>query len=87
MNPKEFPAKRKAHLIFAGAFLLALGFGVTTELIAGQTFLGATWNAISEIRPMDYLMFALFWYGFAVYHPVDGWYSPLTTLNLSSNQK
>ena len=89
MNPRGFLAKRKVHLIFAGALILALAFNITIDLAAGQPFLGATGKAISEIRPMEYLMVAIFWYASAVYHPTDGWYSPLITLKLSesNNQK
>ncbi|MGH9881835.1 MAG: hypothetical protein ACRD6N_10395 [Pyrinomonadaceae bacterium] len=89
MNPREFLAKRKAHLIFAGALLFVLAFNITIGFTAGQTFLGATWRAISEIRPMDYLMFALFGYACAVHRPKDDWDSSFITLNLSrsNNQK
>jgi uncharacterized membrane protein YbhN (UPF0104 family) len=89
MNPKDSLMKRKKHLIFPGLFLLVLAFNVTVALMAGQTFLGATWKAISDIRPMDYLMFALFWYSCAVHRPIDAWGSSLIALNLfwSNNQK
>jgi hypothetical protein len=89
MSPREFLAKWKTHLFFVGAFLSVLAFNITIGFTAGQTFLGATGRAISEIRPMDYLMFALFWYACAVHRPKDGWDSSLITLNLSrsNNQK
>jgi len=83
MNPREFLAKRKTHLIFVGVFLFVLAFNIIIGFMAGQTFLGATWRAINEIRPMDYLMFALFWYACAVHRPKDDWDSSLITLNLS----
>ena len=74
---KEFLAKWKTHLFFAGAFLSVLVFNITIGFTAGQTFLGATWRAIGEIRAMDYLMFALFWYVCAVHRPKDDWDIPL----------
>jgi hypothetical protein len=84
MNPREFLARRKAHLIFVGAFIVVvLAFNITIGFTEGRTFLGATWMAISEIRPMDYLMFALFWYACAVHRPKDDWDSSLISLNLS----
>jgi hypothetical protein len=83
MNPREFLAKWKTHLFFVGAFLFVLAFNITIGFTAGQTFLGATWKAITEITPMDYLMFALFWYGCAVHRPKDDWDSSLISLNLS----
>jgi hypothetical protein len=88
MNPREFLAKRKTHLIMVSLFLSVLAFNITMAFTAGQTFLGATWTAVSEIKLMDYLMFALFWYA-CVHRPKDGWDSSLTTLNLSrsNNQK
>ena len=88
MNPREFLAKWKTHLFFVGSLLFILALNVTIGFRAGQTFLGATWRAISEIRPMEYAMFALFWYACAVHRPKDDWRSSLITLNLSrSNQK
>ena len=80
---KEFLAKRKAHLIFGTAFICVLAFNIIIGLTAGQTVLGATWKGLSALRPMDYLMFALFWYACAVHPPRDDWYSPLISLNLS----
>lgn len=80
---KEFLAKRKAHLIFASAFLFVLVLNIIIGFTAGQTVLGAIWNGISSIRPMDYLMFALFWYACAVHRPKADWDSPLISLNLS----
>jgi hypothetical protein len=80
---KEFLAKRKAHLIFVSAFLLVLALNIIIGFMAGQTVLGATWNGISEIKPMEYLMLALFWYACAVHRPKDDWHSPLISLQLS----
>jgi hypothetical protein len=79
---KELLARRKAHLIFPSAFLLALVFEITIGLMAGQTVLNALWNAISAIKPIDYVMFAGFWYMCAVHRPRDDWDSTLTSLNL-----
>jgi uncharacterized membrane protein YbhN (UPF0104 family) len=80
---KEFLAKRKVHLFFGGIFLIVMVLNITIAFMAGQTFLGATWKAIGEIRPMDYLMFALFWYMCAVHRPKDDWHSSCISLNLS----
>ena len=54
MNPRDFLAKWKTHLFFVSALLFVLTFNITIGFRAGQTFLGATWRAISEIRPMEY---------------------------------
>ena len=85
MNPKEFIAKRKTHLIFAGAFLLVLFFNITLGLMSGESVLGATCRGFSEIRPMEYAMFAAFWYAFAVHRPKDDWSSSFVSLNLSGS--
>lgn len=89
MNLREFLAKRKIHLFFVGAFLSVLALNFTIGLTSGQTFLSATWTAFSEIRPADYVMFALFWYACVTHRPKDDWHSPFTTLNLfqSNNRK
>lgn len=80
---KEFLAKRKAHLIFGTAFLFVIALNTIFGVTAGQTLLGATWDGITSVRPMDYVMFALFWYACAVHRPKDDWHSPLISLNLS----
>ena len=88
MNPREFLAKWKTHLLFVSILLVVLAFNITIALSAGQNFLSATSGAISEIRPMDYAMLALFWYVCAVHRPKDDWESSFIGLNLTrSNQK
>ena len=84
---KELLAKRKAHLIFPSAFLLAVVFEITIGLMSGQTVFAALWNAISAIKPIDYVMFAAFWYMCAVHRPRDDWGSTLTSLNLFRTEK
>ena len=80
---EEFLAKRKAHLIFGTAFLFVIALNTIFGLTAGQTLLGATWDGITSVRPMDYAMFALFWYACAVHRFKDDWHSPLISLDLS----
>src|SRR5688572_24172270 len=82
MHLREFLAQRKAHLIFGSAFLLVLILNATINVIAGETVLGAVWKSISKIKPLDYIMFALFWYACTVHRPKDDWRSPLITLGL-----
>jgi hypothetical protein len=83
MNPREFLAKRKAHLIFVGAFLFAIVVNITIGLMKGETLPSAAWRGISEIKPMEYIMFVLFWYFCAVHRPKDDWGSSFISLNLS----
>ena len=80
---KEFLAKRKAHLFFGTAFLFVVALNTILGLTAGQTLLDATWNGITAVRPMDYVMFALFWYACAVHGLKDDWHIPLISLDLS----
>lgn len=85
MNLREFIVRSKPHLIFGGMFLIVLFLNTTIALMAGETFLGATWKAISEIKPMDYAMFVIFWYACSVHRPKDDWDSSLIVLNLSGS--
>ena len=85
MNPKEFIGRRKTHLIFASAFLLVLFFNITLGLMSGESVLHATWSGFSEIRPMEYAMFAAFWYALAVHRPKEDWSSSFISLNLSGS--
>ena len=86
MNLREFLTKHKVHFFFVSAFLLVLALNITIDFTAGQTVWGATWKAISGIKPMDYLMFALFWYACAK-RPNDDWDSSLISLNLSRSDR
>jgi hypothetical protein len=86
MNPMEFIAKRKRHLVFVFAFLIAVVVNITMGLSSGESFLDATWTSLSEIRPMDYGMFAIVWYACAIYPPKDDWQSSLISLNLSGSK-
>jgi hypothetical protein len=80
---KEFLAKRKAHLLFGTAFVVVLALNIIIGFTPGQTILGATWKGLRALRPMDYLMFVVFWYACAVHRPRDDWHTPLISLNLS----
>jgi len=85
MKPGEFIAKRKKQIIVAAAFLLALVLNIAPGLIAGKPIAGAIWTGLSEMPPMDYLMFAGFWYVLFIHRPKDDWSSNLTALNLSKS--
>jgi hypothetical protein len=89
MDPIGFLRKHKTHVLPVSAFLFVLALNIIMGWTAGQTFMGATWQALSDIRPMEYLMLTLFWYAGAVHRPKDDWESSLITLNLSQshNQK
>jgi len=87
MNPREFLKKHKVHFFFVSVFLSVLALNITIDFAAGQTLLSSTWKAISGIRPMDYLMFAVFWYACAVHRPKDDWDSSLISLNLSRTDR
>jgi hypothetical protein len=87
MKPREFVAKYKVHFFFVSVFLLVLAFNITIDFMAGQTVLGATWKALSGIRPMDYLMFGIFWYACGIHRPKDDWDSSLISLNLSRSDR
>ncbi|HSE36963.1 MAG TPA: hypothetical protein VLG74_06635 [Blastocatellia bacterium] len=85
MNPMEFIARRKTHLVFVFAFLVAV-VNMTIGLTSGESFLGATLTGVSQIRPMDYGLFALFWYACAAHPPKDDWQSSLISLNLAGKK-
>ena len=65
MNKKEFFRKSKVHLLFGGGFLLVFVINVAINFFSGQSFLWATVGALREIRPVEYIMFILFWYWLA----------------------
>jgi hypothetical protein len=80
----ESGSKWKIHLLFGGGFSAAFAFSVMINMVAGEHFSEAAWSAVREIRPMEVLMLAAFWYGCAFYQPKDEWSSPFTSLNLTN---
>ena len=85
MNRKEFLRKWKVHLFFGGGFLLVLAINVVINFLSGQTFWRATLGALREIRPVEYIMFVLFWYGFTRGRRSDS-RPTLATLNLDGSK-
>jgi len=85
MNRKEFFRKWKVHLFFGGGLLLVLAISVVINFLSGQTFLRATLGALREIRPVEYIMFVLFWYGFTRGRHSDA-RPTFTTLNLDGSK-
>jgi hypothetical protein len=83
---KTFLAKQKVHLIFGTGFLIVPAINIIIALTEGQAIRSAIWNGLSAVRPGDYIMFGLFWYGCAVHRPKDSWDSPLISLNLSGTR-
>jgi hypothetical protein len=74
---KEFLVQQKVHLVFGSGLLMILAYNIIMGFMAGETVLGATWTSITAIKPMDYTMFAMFWYSCAVPRTKDDWWSPL----------
>ena len=83
MKTKELVNRWKVHLVFGGGFLLVFAINMVMNALNGQTVLRATVSSLQGIRPMEYLMFALFWYVLARGKESDA-RSRFTTLNLSS---
>lgn len=82
---KDFLAKRKVHLVFCSALLFIFALNIVLAFTPGQTVMVTIWKGLSPTRPVEFLMFAGFWYACATQHPKDDWYSPLISLNLSQS--
>ena len=65
MTLSEFLKPWKIHLAFGGGFLALVLLHLGPDLVAGLSFAKAAWQALSSIKPMEYLMFGLMWYGIA----------------------
>jgi hypothetical protein len=67
------------NLWFGGAVLLLLTAGVISGLFSGEAFNVAVWNSIKQGRPLERMMFFLFWYA-AVFSPnLDFWWNRRVT--------
>lgn len=65
MNRKILSNKPKVHLFFGGGLLLVLSITVAMSLVSGQDFSSAMIGALSQIRPVEFLMYFAFWYWLA----------------------
>jgi hypothetical protein len=79
----EFLKPWKIHLAFGGGFLALILLHFVLDLVAGLSFGKATWQAFSSIKPMEYLMFGLMWYGIAFSQFPHQRRPQLTALNLN----
>jgi hypothetical protein len=77
--------RTKVHLFFGGGLLLALAVGLATSLFSGLSLWSSIFGAFRQIRPVEYIMFALFWYWFARGQRTNS-RPTLTTLNLSGSK-
>jgi hypothetical protein len=75
------------NLWFGGAVLLLLTVGVVRGLFSGEAFIVALWSSIKQGRPLEWMMFFLFWYA-AVFSPnLDFWGNrKVTTIGLSEHK-
>jgi hypothetical protein len=85
MKTLEHLRRWKVHLLFGGGFLLAYAIYVVNNLVSGRNLSSSLLTAFLDIKPFEYIMFGLLWYGFA-----SGWKSEsrpsVTSLNLSSSK-
>ena len=85
MKLKKLAYQTRVHLFFGGVLLLALAIGLAINLLSGQSTLSAIGGAFRQSRPLDYIMFFVFWYWVARGQRTNS-RSTLTTLNLGDSR-
>lgn len=85
MHKKKLSRKWKAHLFFGGGLLLAFVIGIAINFFSGQRLSVAILGAFREIKPVEYIMFFLFWYWLAYGQQTES-RPTLTTLNLGGSK-
>jgi hypothetical protein len=84
---KDKSRKLKVHLIFGGILTLVLLVNLVSRLASGERLLQALWNALKDIRPIEWGMIFLFWYAAAFHKAQNEWPSSrMTTLGLSERR-
>jgi len=79
--------KLKVHIFFGVTLTLILLVSVIWRMASGERWPQASWNAIREIRPFEWVMFFVVWYAVAFHRPQDeAWWNSITTLRLSRRQ-
>jgi hypothetical protein len=78
-------SKLKVHIVFGVGLVAVFLFGLVSHLISDERLLQASWGAIKDVRPVEWLMFFVIWYSVACgkpnLHPTK-----TTTLGLSGKQ-
>ena len=85
MIKNKLSYKTKVHLFFGGGFLLAFAISVAINFFSGQRLALSIVGAFREIKPMEYIMFFLFWYWLARGRQTES-RPTLTTLNLGGSK-
>ena len=72
------------HLLFGGAVVIVLLIGFLSKVAAGEHIFRAVWDSTGDVRPVEWVMIVLFWYGCAFQRLQSGWTTgEVTTLGLS----
>jgi len=84
MNTKM--PNRKIHFFFSLGFLIILLIGMVPRLVSGERLLQSLLGALADIRPVEWIMFFVFWYTLAKNNLRDGWFKPPQTLGLADRK-
>jgi hypothetical protein len=73
----------KVHFIFSFALAIILLIGLAPRMVSGQGFFPSLLGALSDIRPVEWMMFILFWVVFAKNNLEQAYFQPPQTLGLA----
>lgn len=79
---KALAKTRKVHVLFSVGLVIMLLIGVLPRVAAGERFFQALWGALTDVRPIEWMMFFLFWCALAKNNVKDR-FTPPQTLGLA----
>jgi hypothetical protein len=77
---------RKTHIVFSLGLLIILLIGLIPRMASGERFFRALWSALTDVRPVEWVMFFTLWYAFAKDNLRKGWFKSSQTLGLADRK-
>lgn len=80
---KALGKTRKVHVLFSVGLVIILLIGVIPRMAAGERLFQALWGGLTDVRPVEWVMFFAFWYTLAKNNLSEGGFTSPQTLGLA----
>ena len=62
-------SRLKVHIAFGVGLVAIFLIGFVSHLISGERLVQAAWGAVSDVRPVEWMMFFVIWHSVASRRP------------------
>lgn len=80
---KALGKTRKVHVLFSLGLLIMLLIGTIPRMAADERLFQALWGALTDVRPIEWIMFFLVWWALAKNNLSEGRFTTPQTLGLA----